>query len=272
MALECSSVVSAWSPDAPPQVTHAIFDPFGGGWIIERDAFDRMLRHAALQRGATIIQGTVSAIHVHDSDCSFAFDCAGSKRTIQAKQLVLAVGRGTSLIRALTVRSHSPEKWVAILGRSRHFDAQWEDDPYLFVEKTESGWMYGMPAPARGVFIGVCLPARLLTASPRRDPLEIWRQAVSCSMIREPRGSDADAQVWCRSMTGCAATEVIGQSWAVVGDTARTVDPLSGLGVAFALESGRRAVEEPGTYAQWIRSFSLQHDASKAALYDNGTR
>jgi len=71
-------------------------------------------------------------------------------------------------------------------------------------------------------------------------------------------------------MTGRVAAQVVGESWAVVGDTARTIDPLSGLGVAFALESGRRAVEEPGTYADWVRSFTVMHDSARGALYGVG--
>src|SRR4051794_21504027 len=54
VAQECSGVVSAWDPDAPPRMTHALFDPYGGGWIVERAAFDRLLRTEATHRGANL--------------------------------------------------------------------------------------------------------------------------------------------------------------------------------------------------------------------------
>lgn len=267
VAQECSSVLSAWDPDAPPRMTHALFDPYGGGWIVERDAFDQLLRVEALHRGASLVPGYVTAVNPRRSGWTIHFERDGSSQTLQAKRIVLAPGRATSLTRMLTRRTNSSEKWIATLGRTRHCDPAWQDDPYLFVEKTANGWMYGMPAPAQGTFIGVCVPAYLLTASPQQSPAEIWSRAVAHSRLRPPCDADADAEVWCRSMTGRVAAQVVGESWAVVGDTARTVDPLSGLGVAFALESGRRAVEEPGTYADWVRSFTVMHDSARGALY-----
>jgi flavin-dependent dehydrogenase len=267
VAQECSSVLSAWDPYAPPRMTHALFEPHGGGWIVERDAFDRLLRMEALHRGASLVRGDVSAVNPRRSGWTIRFERDGSSQTLQAKHIALAAGRATSLTRMLTSRTNSSEKWIATLGRTRHCDPAWQDDPCLFVEKTANGWMYGMPAPAQGAFIGVCVPAHLLTASPRQSPTEIWSRAVAHSRIRPPCDADADAEVWCRSMTGCVAAQVVGDSWALVGDTARTVDPLSGLGVAFALESGRRAVEEPGTYADWVRAFTVMHDSARAALY-----
>jgi flavin-dependent dehydrogenase len=271
LAQECSGVVSAWDPDAPPVMTHGLFDPYGGGFIVERDAFDRLLRTEALHRGASLLQGDVTAADPRRGGWTIHFERDGSSRTLQAERVVLAAGRATALTRLLTSRTNSSEKWIAILGRTRHCDAAWQDDPSLFVEKTADGWMYGMPAPAQGAFIGVCVPAHRLTASPRQSPAEIWSRAVAHSRIRPPCEASADAEVWCRSMTARitaqVAGDVAGGAWAVVGDAARTVDPLSGLGVAFALESGRRAVEEPGTYADWVRSFTATHDAARAELY-----
>jgi flavin-dependent dehydrogenase len=267
VAQECSSVLSAWDPDVPPRMTHALLDPYGGGWIVERDAFDRLLRMEALHRGASLVQGDVTAVNPRRSGWIIHFKGDGSSQTLEAKRIVLAPGCATSLTRILTSRTNSSEKWIATLGRTRHCDPAWQDAPSLLVEKTASGWMYGMPAPAQGAFIGVCVPAHLLIASPRQSPAEIWRRAVAHSRIRPPCDADADAEVWCRSMTGRVAAQVVGDSWAVVGDAALTVDPLSGLGVAFALESGRRAVEESRTYAHWVRSFTVMHDSARGALY-----
>lgn len=267
LAQECSSVLSAWDPNAPPRMTHALFDPYGGGWIVERDAFDRLLRMEAQHRGASLVQGNVTGVNPRRSGWTIYFERDGSSQTLQAKRVVLAPGCATSLAGMLTSRTNSSEKWIATLGRTRHCDPAWQDDPCLFVEKTADGWMYGMPAPAQGAFIGVCVPAHLLTASPRQSPAEIWNRAIAHSRIRLPCDADANAKVWCRSMTGRIAAQVVGDSWAIAGDTARTVDPLSGLGVAFALESGRRAVEEPESYADWVQSFTVMHDSARGALY-----
>jgi flavin-dependent dehydrogenase len=267
LAQECSSVLSAWDPNAPPRMTHALFDPYGGGWIVERDAFDRLLRMEAQHRGASLLQGDVTAVKLRRSGWTIHFERGKLSHTLQAKRVVLATGRATSLARMLTSRTNSSEKWIATLGRTPHCDPAWQNDPSLFVEKTANGWMYGMPAPAEGAFVGVCVPAHLLTASPRQCAAEIWSRAVAHSRIRPRCDIDADVEVWCRSMTGRVAAEVVGDSWALVGDTARTVDPLSGLGVTFALESGRQAVEEPGTYADWVRSFTVMHDLARRALY-----
>jgi flavin-dependent dehydrogenase len=248
-------------------MTHALFDSYGGGWIVERDAFDRLLRMEALDRGASLIRGDAMAINPVRLGWIVHFERDGSRQTLHAKRIVLASGRSTSLSRVLTSRTNSSEKWIATLGRIRHCDPAWQDDPHLFVEKIADGWMYGMPAPAQGAFIGVCVPAHLLIASRRQSPAEIWRRAVAHSRIGPPCEVDRDTEVWCRSMIGRVSAQVVGDSWALAGDTARTVDPLSGLGVAFALESGRRAVEEPGTYAEWVRSFTIMHDTAKGALY-----
>jgi flavin-dependent dehydrogenase len=183
--------------------------------------------------------------------------------SVSAARLVVAAGGGTSLTRSLTGRTNPVERWVAVLGRARHCDPAWQDDACLVVEKTMDGWMYGMPAPAGGAFVGVCVAGQLLSSG--QNPIDLWRRTLSRSRLRGACRQGHD--VWCCPMRGPVAADVAGDSWAIAGDAAQWVDPLSGLGVAFALESGRRAVEEPATYAAWVRAFRAQHDETRTALY-----
>jgi flavin-dependent dehydrogenase len=267
IARACSSVVSAWERDEPPRVADAIFDPFGGGWIVERHAFDEMLRNECRRRGADIRRGSVMALHPQRASWTIEYECDGARAFVQARRIVLAPGRGTSLLRPLTARANRTDKWIAILGRSDYCEPSWRDDSSLFVEKTRTGWMYGMPAPSGGSFIGVCVPAAILADHKHGGARHIWQRSVACSRIREPADSDLNATVWCRPMTGRVAEECVDESWTVVGDAVQTVDPLSGLGVAFAFESGRQAVEEPAAYGNWIRAFRTEHDANREAFY-----
>jgi len=220
-------ILAAWG-GPEPRANDFILNPHGAGWTVDRRRFDAMLADAALDAGATVWRDT--RILGRSDGCLVT----GGGPAVAAAVVVDATGRASTLRRDLGGRRVAHDRLVALVGVVRP-GAGAGDDQRALIEATEHGWWYSARLPDGGLVLAFHTDAgpglarswdRFLAAAPhttaRAGGARLARllRVAAASVRREPAAAPG---------------------WLAVGDAAAAHDPICGLGVQWALESGLAA-------------------------------
>ena len=241
-------IVSVWgSPQ--PFVTDFLFGVHGSGWQIDRLAFDRMLAKSAEKAGATVQLGSrmLSAPRRDREGWVFEFASQGTRSECRCRFLIDATGRsGTSWLSSLSPRVVM-DKLIGVAWTGKQ-SAEWL---YTLVESVDDGWFYCANLPGERATVVYMTDSDLYRHGCRQFPDLWWRQLskTTCARERIPRGVDVSKPV-ILSAASIARLNPVGKGWCAVGDAAMSYDPLSGLGVYYAMESAYQAAAAVLQYLQ----------------------
>ncbi|KVD74523.1 hypothetical protein WS62_04985 [Burkholderia sp. ABCPW 14] len=223
--------VSAWGQ---PGLTsnEFLFHAHQVGWRLERGDFDCMLRRAASARVASAINAKVTRIARPLTEWQ-VFLSDGT--TLAARYVVDATGTAAALARRCGLRAIASDRLV---GCSLRTGSLSDGSEGLMIEAVEHGWWYSAATPGARV-------VAFMTDADRLRPLGLLsaasfrRLAENTRYIRQVADLD---HLHGRPMTCPASSRFIETTPAVpllcVGDAAIRYDPLSGQGIAKALQSG----------------------------------
>ncbi|MFZ5469705.1 MAG: NAD(P)/FAD-dependent oxidoreductase [Myxococcota bacterium] len=216
---------------------------FGGrGCVIARQVLDQRLVQRAVQAGATLREG-VRVEGIHREEQGVAVRCRGGE-TVRA-DVVLGCDGAPSVVRSSLGAPDFPSAHRAValrvyyenvrLSRPHAFGIFWEKDLL-----PGYGWVF--PLPGNRANIGVGMRADLLEAQPYRinELLErfcalprIAAELQGATRVGKPKGHHLPF--------GSFASRLVFDRALLLGDAAGFVNPLTGEGIEFALESGRFA-------------------------------
>jgi flavin-dependent dehydrogenase len=216
-----------------------MFNPFGTGWHLDRDAFDARLLRAATDAGADVLHGTTVETTGYDGTWTLALRDVTGGSTLRAGAVCDASGR-----RALVARAHGAnvvhgDRLVAVTCVARRHPA--DDDHTSTVEAVPDGWWYTAPCPdGARAFLFVTDPDlldRTVTTG-----AGFARHVASAPHVGERFGSTSGASEPVVVPAGTARlASPVGKGWVAAGDAAVTFDPLSSQGILSALLLGRDA-------------------------------
>lgn len=239
---------SAWGTGALTQ-RHAVFDPYGHGWLLDRPRFDAFLRSAAASAGAVVAERVVRPDGV------------------EARWLVDATGRAAALARHRGARRVEDDHLVALV--ARYAASEGDADATTLVEAAPSGWWYTARVPGGTRVVAYLTDADLLPAS-LRTGAGFTAAARATTYVREVvRGTPAPRVVSARSGR---LTSPVGDGWLATGDAAMSFDPLSSQGILTALVSGLAAGEalvesRLDDYAVRLGAVRAAYERNRAAFY-----
>lgn len=227
--LPSPGILAAWG--GPEPFPHDfVLNPFGAGWRVDRRRFDAMLAEAAEAAGATVRRTVPVGGCRPQPGPGGGWELGGD---VLAAVVVDATGRASALRRDLGGRRVVHDRLVALVGLT----SPSAGDHRALVEATEHGWWYSGLLPDGRMVVAFHTDAaagrpgrweEFLAGAPHTaarvggvPPLRV-RRVAAASQRREP---------------SAAAT------WFAVGDAAATHDPICGLGVHWALESGLAAAQ-----------------------------
>ena len=229
---------SAWGSELLAQ-SNPIAPSGALAYVLDRPAFDRMLRDA-LERPGFAVDGTVEcaercgdgwALYLAGGtrvDARFAIDCSGR---------AAVVARGAALRR----RSDRLVACYAFLGQT---SGAVEPTPATMIEAVDDGWWYATLLPDKRLSLAFFSDPDRLPRGITRDArawakmvaktrsIVRWLESAEYAIAEPPRLASA-ATTWLEP--------VAGDGWAAAGDAAAAFDPLSSHGLTTALWSGRRA-------------------------------
>ena len=233
-------IASAWGHTELLHQDH-IFSPYGKGWLLDRVAFDTMLREQVVARGIELIEQP-------------QFEAA--QRTAEGWQWTLEDGRRLTSRFAVDATGRRGALLRPAGGEQVVFDdlhavySFWEGTPkglgqFSMIESMETGWGYAVTLPEDKFALALMLDKDTLKAEGLKD-LEDFRRALSgtkhLSALLQPEHCLLEHRVVvAQSMLFERGTDDL--AWLPVGDAASAYDPMAGIGIAKALDNGLRAAE-----------------------------
>jgi flavin-dependent dehydrogenase len=264
--VEIRETVSLWG-SSNPVTWSAMCNPYGAGLAITRSSFDEVLLEAAGKAGATVMRDAwARRADGRPGSWDVEVSRSGDVGSIQADFLVLASGgRGSGLVRRVNGNRAAQLALTASVGASevaaRHA---------LYLERVDSSrWAYALPDVRGGFFVGIC--------SDRRSPNRVDQRAAGAFRMEFARtrllsailpGPGVHASVVTCPAGPRRYDVVIGRRWLAVGDSAFMSNPLSGMGIDFAVESARMGAQairsaRPEALAEYelaVRRYSQWHE------------
>lgn len=235
--------------------------------IIDRAEFDSALLAGALAAGAEHMHARVVAWRKEGDGWALETlattgDAPGdASGVVQAARVLVGTGRGSRLMQRAGAPRLVRHRMVAVIQRvnTERFAGR------LIVEPTSTGWWYGM-GREQSAIVGFVTDADLLAGGLDRAAATWNRERTGVEWV-PPAGELELRPAVVAGVAPGGETGVL-----PVGDAALAVDPLSGHGLRFALESGIRAVLEPQHYVEWLMSEHERHADDEHALYQRETR
>ena len=230
--LPCGGTASAWGSGQVLERSY-LFSGRGQGWHLDRARFDAWMLECARDAGVDCIRARVTG--ARRDGAAWRLDLAG-RGSIVADAVIDASGRGAWLSRHVAAPPARDDGLVAEVRWFRQHEAAPDVDGAL-VESALDGWWYSASLPGRrGVAAFMTdhdLRARATWAS---------RLAGSGATGRRLAAWRQDGDVRTRAAHSQCARALAGDGWVAAGDAAVAFDPLSSMGIGFALRSGMEAV------------------------------
>ena len=232
--MESPGILAAWG-GPEPYASDFILNPYGCGWRIDRSGFDSMLAEAAAEAGAVVLTGALVSGCARTADRGWTVSVRQGEdvSTLSASFAVDATGRTSSFCRSLGARHTVQDRLVALVSL---VNGPVLDDRAV-IEATEDGWWYSAGLP----------DGRLVLAfhtDPAPGLRTQWpRYLAAAPETRARAGAVVDHEVRVVSANSHRLRPLTGEGWLAVGDASTAHDPLAGLGIYWALESGIAGAE-----------------------------
>lgn len=251
------SVLAAWGHDFP-LLQHSLRHWSGEGYLLDRSEFDAMLAETVLDHGSKLyLSCCIDAMEQEDDGYLLHIRHENGKLfALHTRFLVDATGRKASIARRLGAVSTRHD---ALIGISRFF--QMDDHiPYskdIQIESVREGWWYSAPLPGNRLVVTLMTDAGIWRQANDWDGL--LKQARQTYMRPCQAAISADKELTVRPAFSHQLDTAHGKNWLAVGDAAASFDPLSALGIGYAIHSASHAAHIINAYLESANNEMLAH-------------
>jgi len=257
-----------------------IFSPYGCGWHLNRQIFDRRLSQIAEKKGVIVYKKTSIVSYVHHSLYKWTVKivCDNEQNEMKANFLIDAAGRRSVLASFEKVKRIVHDRLIGVV----KFIASDEEtrDHRTYIESVENGWWYCAALPNRKFIAAFMTDSDLLPKGSQRID-SYWRQELDKTQLIRKKLKTGLAKPDSRILSAntTVLTTVKEADWLAVGDAAVTLDPLSSMGIYHALDSGIQAagtvhrilngeVSDKSSYQEWNKMFVKNYLSTQAKFYN----
>jgi flavin-dependent dehydrogenase len=239
------AAAAAWGSPVP-MVRQSMLTSQGDGLLLDRRAFDARLCGEVEARGGELLlrHGLRRATRRGERWQLELVDATGEPVVVGCRVAIDASGRTAGLARQLGARSHRDDAMVGVTLRfTPPVRAGGPPEPAAtLVEAAPDGWWYTAPVPD-GSLIAVFMTDAALVRSLRLTELDgvgLALETAPCTRARVVGREVCDPP---RVVSACSRrlVEPVGPGWVAAGDAAASFDPLSSMGIGYALWSGSHA-------------------------------
>lgn len=253
-AIRSTGMTDAWSSCINRVYRASILNPWGGAWHVDRTRFDAALLQAAYDAGVSIIGGKIDRVSTGENEFQVtARDCA-----VSCHELVDATGAVAQAARLLGVRRTVVDRQLVICAQLNRK----MPEPALIITSFVDGWCYVSPHGEMHTQMAIITDGESLR---KQGQCELLRQALQ-SMNLDARPDELHdirmAPVVFQFVNGPRPTR-----FATIGDAAWTPDPLSGHGVARALEAALHLASRPALDTPSLTTLALEHLHLRSQFY-----
>lgn len=263
--IKIQETISLWGTRSPVS-WNAMYNPWGAGVADSRETLDEALRWLARNAGVKVFSDTRVKRARHRNDYwEITVMRNGVESLLHSRFLALATGlRGTDLVGRNRIEKPSN---LVLAGRTLTTGTC--QSGTLYLEATKNGWWYSIPYAPTGQLVGYYTRIELIKRS-KLSLRDIFFRELCCTrLVGSLVCYSSDHESIVGQLAGIQTYDRIqGDNWISLGDAAFASDPLSGMGIEFAVESAilsSKALRnglEPSTmmtYELWVNDYRKQH-------------
>ncbi|HEY0037844.1 MAG TPA: hypothetical protein VGB66_14205, partial [Longimicrobium sp.] len=259
--LPAGGTASAWG--SPHVVDRSyLFTGRGTGWHLDRARFDAWMLGRAEAAGAIVVHGRALAPGAGRSASGWRLEMEGGG-TLEARAVVDATGRPAQFARRQGVRPRRDDALVAEIRWFVDHEPRRVSEGAL-VETVPDGWWYTASLPDGRAVAMFMTDSDLL----RQSAWEARLEGAPATVRRVERWRAA-GETAVRAANSQLSPVVAGDGWVAAGDAAAAFDPISALGIGFALRSGMEAARVAAAAAEGDDGPAEDYAASVARIYDD---
>lgn len=220
-----------------------LFTGGGDAWHLDRTQFDASLAQMVTERGGTVLTGTPFT--------------AETMNRIDARYVIDATGRHAAFARTQGAHATMDDHLTGLVAI---FEGGADAQTATMVEAVEDGWWYSARLPEHRMVVAFMTDADTIRASHLHER-ETWQARLDATLRTRTRIGDARLA---HGPIACPAHSqildpVFGEGWIAAGEAAVGFDPLSSMGIGYAITSGIQAAR--------IAASSLGGNTEHARLY-----
>ena len=273
---------AAWGSDALV-LRDFLFSGQRPGWHLDRRRFDAGLAMLAAERGAAMYTRTaVQRIGWSDRGrwrIILREDRGAAASEIEARFVVDATGTTAFVARQMGARRVVSDRLMGLVGVFQLGSSAFSRERFTLVEATAYGWWYATRVSEDRMVVALMTDPDILKARRLQAP-SAWATLArttrhlaahirGAALLEGPVGRVAHSQI---------LQPVIGTGWLATGEAAAAFDPLSSMGIGYALLSGIEAAratdaalqgrtDELGSYAVAVKRHFERYLAMRRAYY-----
>lgn len=211
------------------------------GFVLDRAAFDEWLLDAAREAGVTVLRGwSVESARRGTGAWEVCASAGGRERRLAAEFIVEASGRaGKSLVYSDAYRIFT-DRLICLSVVSA---AEGSEDSAAVIESCAGGWWYWVSLPDDRQLLALFTDADLV--GPPATRAETLKSLLSSTRHMRRLGGQPrkDSTIRVSDARTSARRVMWRDSWLSIGDSAWSLDPLSGNGIQRAVRDGLKAAE-----------------------------
>ena len=222
-----------------------LFTGRGQGWHLDRARFDRRLAQLVSERGGFLFTESIVTSETRDEEGRWRLFVrhrnAPSHTELIARFVIDASGRGATFARRQGALRNVHDRLMGVVG-IYEFETGSPRDTFTLVESCPVGWWYSARLPDARMVVAfmsdtdIIRRYRMLQSSTWPDLINSsrhLRQRLAGGVLKSP-------PVLCPAFSQVLNT-VAGDGWVAAGEAAIGFDPLSSMGIGYALTSGIHA-------------------------------
>jgi flavin-dependent dehydrogenase len=207
-----------------------LFVGAGNGWHLDRARFDRALATAVRDRGGTLRTNCMNT----DVDAAFVIDASGRHASYARKQgaVIEQHDNLTGLVALFDGTTQNGGTLVEAVPDGWWYSAQLPDEHIVVALMTDADIVRDQRLHERDVWVDA-LNQTLATRNRLRNAMHVTGKYLrNATMAIPPSAHPAQSQI---------ARPPFGDGWIAAGEAAVAFDPLSSMGIGYALASGIQA-------------------------------
>jgi flavin-dependent dehydrogenase len=253
-AIRSTGTTDAWSSRTNRVYRASILNPWGSAWHVDRARFDAALLQAAHDAGVSIIGATIDTVSTRGNEFQVtARDCA-----VSCHELVDATGAVAHGARLLGIRRTVVDRQLVIYAQLNRM----MPEPAFIITSFVEGWCYVSPHGEASTQVAIITDGESLRKHGQCGLLRRALQYMNLDAMPDELHNIRRAPVVLQFVDGPRPTR-----FATIGDAAWTPDPLSGHGVARALEAALHLASRPTLHAPSLTPLALEHLRLRSQFY-----
>ena len=230
---------AVWGSD---EIYHNEFiaSPYGYGWHVDRQVFDKMMIDAVLDKDIEyIFNASVTDLSITNSVWTIDLKKGGSNYSVSSKFVVDATGKKASIATRFGSNKIKSDHLIGIIRAYTAENNQLAGSGAV-VEAVPEGWWYSSRLNEGTTVTCLMTDADISKTKKLLDEIEFQKSLESTNYTFQRVGKPI-SELKIKAAHTQILDNIVGDGWLAVGDSASSFDPLSALGVFKAMNLSKIA-------------------------------